>query len=69
MPSYSKLKAAELRRLCDAGNMDNRWLTKLQLVDELRHFDSAQSVSGDEGSDGVSSDKEVEQNDDDGSDE
>ena len=69
MPSYSKLKVAELRRLCDASNIDHEGLTKPQLIDALRHFDSAQSVSGDEGSDGVSSDEEVEQNDDDGSDE
>jgi len=44
MPSYSKLKVAELRQLCDARDVDHVGLTKPQLIDALRHFDLTQTV-------------------------
>jgi len=62
MPSYSKLKVAELRQLCDARDVDHEGLTKPQLIKALRHFDSAQSVSVDQENNSLD-------NDEDGSDE
>jgi len=53
MPSYGKLKVAELRQLCDIRDVDHDGLTKSQLIEALHHFDSAQSASVDQENDGI----------------
>ena len=52
MPSYSKLKVARLRQLCDERDIECEGFTKRALVDALQQFDMRADARVEEENDG-----------------